>query len=95
MTNKGDATKCNECGNIIDLSKCTYTQKMQVKIKSLKERLTETIKNYEKMRSTKNGDLQKHHLMIKELLDLMTEEQKETFASMKQRYKEELKRTSK
>ena len=95
MTNKGEATKCKKCGNVIDLRKCTAIQKLNVKVKSLKEQVTNTLKNSRSMRLAKNGEIQKMHLMLKEMSELLTPKQKEKFSLINQRCREEIKRIKK
>lgn len=84
--------KCQHCGKITDIGTSQAVMAMVAKNRTMKEALKECSKNKENLRSMKNGQIQIMHKTIKQLMDLMTEEQKEKARGINQSNRDMLKK---
>jgi len=65
---KMQTTKCKNCGENIDISATTSVRKLVAQTKTLKESLSDCEKKCMTIRLTKNGEIQKLHLTISQIL---------------------------
>lgn len=91
MTNKGYSTKCPYCKEIINLRRSSYVQKLQTRIRTQRETLNASNRELFHMRTNKNGVIQKMHLMITDLMELLPKDKIEEFKKISQLYRDEIK----
>lgn len=87
--------KCDKCGAVIDISTHSEIQTMRVKINYLKEVLKATSASCRIARIRKIAEAQAFHLAIRNLLDLMTPEQKDMAKMVSQRLRDTIKHIEK
>lgn len=69
-------TKCKKCGEVLDISLTSVVRRLVTQAQSLKEALTDCERKCMDIRNSKNGQIQKLHATISQILMNISEKEK-------------------
>lgn len=95
MTKEFYVTKCQKCGEITDITMSEAVQKFINLRQTLEEELNDTNKRRFILRKQKVGQIRGMHILIKQLYDIMTPEQRTKAREFNQQLRDEFKRIEK
>ena len=92
---KWKVATCKHCGKVTNIDNSTWVQRMIVKLETFKDLNNYHLKKLHDSLAAKNGAIQSLHTTIKNLMDLMTEEQLEKVKKINKATRELVKKNRK